>query len=64
MGPPILEPPEILGIEAFGESQVTIKVPVKTMPQRQWEVARELEGGLKQPLGKRGSRCPIPHGCT
>ena len=35
MGPLILEPPEVLGIESFGESQVTIKTLVKTLPQRQ-----------------------------
>ncbi|CBE69955.1 membrane protein of unknown function [Candidatus Methylomirabilis oxygeniifera] len=60
MGPLILEPPEVLGIESFGESQVTIKVLVKTLPQRQWEVARELRRRIKATFEKEGIEIPFP----
>lgn len=60
VGPLILEPPEVLGIESFGESQVTIKVLVKTLPQRQWEVAREFRRRIKVTFGKEGIEMPYP----
>jgi small conductance mechanosensitive channel len=60
MGPLILEPPEVLGIESFGESQVIIKVLVKTLPQRQWEVAREFRKRIKAAFEKEGIEMPYP----
>jgi small conductance mechanosensitive channel len=60
MGPLILESPEVLGIESFGESQVTIKVLVKTLPQRQWEVAREFRRRIKATFKKEGIEIPYP----
>ncbi len=60
MGPLILEPPEVLGIESFGEFQVTIKVLAKTLPQRQWEVARELRRRIKATFEKEGIEIPFP----
>jgi small-conductance mechanosensitive channel len=61
MGAMILEPPEVLGIEALGESQVTIQVLVKTLPQKQWEVARELRKRIKVAFDKEGIETPYPH---
>lgn len=60
MGSLILEPPEVLGIESFGESQVTIRVLVKTLPQRQWEVARDLRRRIKVTFEKEGIEMPYP----
>lgn len=60
MGPLILEPPEVLGIESFGESQVIIKVLVRTLPQRQWDVARELRRRIKMAFEKEGIEVPYP----
>ena len=61
MGAMMLKPPEVLGIEAFGESQVTIQVLVKTLPQKQWEVARELRKRIKAAFDKEGIEIPYPH---
>ena len=61
IGAMILEPPEVLGIEALGESQVTIQVLVKTLPQKQWEVARELRKRIKVAFDKEGIESPYPH---
>lgn len=41
-GPWILEPVEILGIDAFTEWWMTMKLRIKTMPLKQWEVGRAL----------------------
>lgn len=60
MSPLILEPLEVLGIESFGESQVTIKALVKTLPQRQWEVAREFRRRIKTTFDKEGIEMPYP----
>ncbi len=57
----ILEPPEVLGIEALGESQVTLQMMVKTLPQKQWEVARELRRRIKAAFDKEGIEIPYPH---
>src|SRR5262249_32133708 len=44
----ILEPLEVFGIEAFSESGVTMRVRLKTVPLKQWEVAREFRRRLKK----------------
>ena len=40
-GPNILELPQVLGVESFDESQITVRLLVKTRILKQWEVARE-----------------------
>jgi small conductance mechanosensitive channel len=61
IGALILEPPEVLGIEAFDESQLTIQMLAKTLPQKQWEVARELRRRIKVAFDKEGIEIPYPH---
>ncbi len=61
VGALVLEAPEVLGIEALGESQVTLQVMVKTLPQKQWEVARELRKRIKAAFDKEGIEVPYPH---
>lgn len=41
-GPFILAPIEVMGVDAFGERALQLKVRIKTMPLKQWEVGREL----------------------
>jgi small conductance mechanosensitive channel len=41
-GPSILAPIEIMGIDAFRESSLQLKLRIKTAPLRQWDVGREL----------------------
>jgi len=38
----MLEPIEIIGVDAFKESSVVIKVRLKTLPIQQWTIGREL----------------------
>jgi small conductance mechanosensitive channel len=40
--PFVLEPLEVLGVDAFLDAKVTIKTRIKTAPLKQWDVGREL----------------------
>jgi small conductance mechanosensitive channel len=60
-GPSVLEPLEVLGVDAFDESQVTIKIRIKTIPLKQWEVGRELRRRIKKAFDARGIEIPFPH---
>jgi small conductance mechanosensitive channel len=60
-GPSIMEPLEILGVEAFAESAVTIRARIKTLPLKQWEVGRELRKRVKLAFDVRGIEIPFPH---
>lgn len=57
----ILEPLQILGVERFDESQMVIRMMVKTAPLRQWEVGRELRRRIKIRFDERGIQLPYPH---
>lgn len=57
----VLEPLEVLGVDAFDESQVTIKIRIKTVPLKQWEVGRELRRRIKKTFDARGIEIPFPH---
>jgi moderate conductance mechanosensitive channel len=59
-GPFILEPIEILGVDAFADWSVQMKLRIKTVPQRQWEVGRELRKRIRKALDKNGVRVPFP----
>ena len=53
----ILEPLEVLGIEGFRDGQVMIRSRLKTLPQRQAEIGRELRRRV-QVCARRGRRRP------
>jgi small-conductance mechanosensitive channel len=57
----ILEPLQIFGVERFGESQLVIRVAVKTVPLKQWEVGRELRRRIKIRFDEKGIQIPFPH---
>lgn len=57
----ILEPLEVLGVDDFAESQVTIKVMFKTKPIKQWMVAREFRRRVKKAFDALGIEIPFPH---
>ena len=59
--PSILGPLEILGVDAFQDSQVTIKIRIKAVPLKQWEVGRELRRRIKKTFDERGIKIPFPH---
>ncbi len=57
----ILDKLEMLGVDAFADSQVTIKCRIKTLPIKQWEVAREFRRRLKNRFDELGIEIPFPH---
>jgi small conductance mechanosensitive channel len=59
--PLVLDKLEVLGVDDFGESQVTIKVMIKTLPLKQWTVGRELRRRIKNTFDKEGIEIPFPH---
>ena len=52
--PNILEPLEIIGVDAFGEGQMMLKARIKTAPLKQWEVGRELRRRIAKEFKARG----------
>jgi len=57
----ILEDMEMLGVDALADSQVTIKCRMKTLPIKQWEVAREFRRRIKNKFDELGIEIPFPH---
>ena len=57
----ILEPLQIFGVERFGDSQLVIRMVVKTVPLKQWEVGRELRKRIKIRFDEKGIQIPFPH---
>lgn len=57
----ILDDLEMLGVEDLGDSQVTIRFRIKTLPIKQWEVAREFRKRLKTRFDELGIEIPFPH---
>jgi small conductance mechanosensitive channel len=57
-GPHILEPLEVLGVEAFGEVSVQLRVRLKTVPIQQWNVGRAFRRRIKLAFEARGIEFP------
>src|SRR5690606_11215952 len=60
-GRKIIEPMEMLGVDAFGENAVIIKARIKTLPIEQWNVGREYRRRMKKAFDAAGIQIPIPH---
>jgi small conductance mechanosensitive channel len=52
---------EILGLDQFGESAITIKARIRTLPGKQWTVQREFNQRLKAAFEREGIDIPFPH---
>ena len=61
LGPKILEPIEIFGVDDFADSAVVIKARLKTHPIQQWGVGREYRRRLKKAFDAEGIEIPFPH---
>ena len=57
----ILEPLQILGVDAFADSAVIIKARIKTLPIKQWDVGREFNRRMKFKFDEAGVEIPFPH---
>jgi small conductance mechanosensitive channel len=59
-GPWILEPVEILGVDAFRDWSVVLKMRIKTVPLKQWDVGREFRKRLQRRFDEEGIEMPFP----
>jgi small conductance mechanosensitive channel len=57
----LLDPPEVLGIETFADSAVVIRILARTLPEKQWNVGRELRRRIKNRFDVEGIEIPYPH---
>ncbi len=60
-GAQILEPLEVLGVDAFADSAVVIKARIKTAPVKQWWVGREFNRRMKKKFDELDIEIPFPH---
>ncbi len=54
IGATILEPIEVLGLEAIGDQNATVRVRFKTLPLKQYAVARDLRWRIVTEFNERG----------
>jgi small conductance mechanosensitive channel len=57
----LVEEPEVPGVEQLGDSAVVIRMLAKTLPLKQWNVARELRRRIKNRFDAEGIEIPYPH---
>jgi small conductance mechanosensitive channel len=60
LGAAILDALEVMGVDQLAASSVVIRIRIKTLPQRQWEVARELRRRIKKRFDAEGIEIPFP----
>jgi len=56
----LLEEPTVPGVERFDESSIVIRMMAKTVPLKQWDVARELRRRIKYRFDAEGVEIPFP----
>jgi small-conductance mechanosensitive channel len=60
-GPMMIEPIEVVGVENFSDSAVTVRARIKTKPLEQWNIGREYRRRLKKAFDAQGIEIPFPH---
>jgi small conductance mechanosensitive channel len=56
----IIEEPEVWGVQSLGPDSVVVRVTLKTMPQQQWNVSREMRERVKGRFDAEGIQMPRP----
>ena len=56
----VLDPPQLLGVEALGADGITIRVTVRTQPGTQWALQRTLREAFKNALDAAEIEIPFP----
>jgi moderate conductance mechanosensitive channel len=59
-GPWILEPLEVQGVDAFRDWSIVLKMRIKTVPLKQWDVGREFRKRLRRRFNENGIEVPYP----
>jgi len=52
--------PEVQGVQALGDHGVTLRVLLRTLPGRQWEVGREFRRRIKDRFDREKIEIPFP----
>lgn len=52
---------EIAGLDRFGDSAITIKGRIRTLPGKQWPVQRAFNQRIKDAFAREGIDIPFPH---
>jgi moderate conductance mechanosensitive channel len=56
----IIEEPEVVGVIEFGDSDVVVRVMMKTEPTHQFKATRELRKRMKEAFDREGIEIPFP----
>ena len=56
----IVQPPQVLGVDNFGDNSITIRLWIDTQPLKQWSVGREYRRRLKYAFDRCGISIPFP----
>jgi moderate conductance mechanosensitive channel len=56
----VIDPPQLLGVEALGADGITIRVTIKVEPGAQWALQRALREAFKVALDDAGIEIPFP----
>lgn len=59
--PDLVAKPEVLGVEQFGPSGMTLRVVAECKPNTQFAVARALRQMIKEGFNRHGIEIPYPH---
>jgi small conductance mechanosensitive channel len=57
----IIDAPELVGVEAFLDSAVQLRLRMKVVPGAQWDVRREYLRRIKKAFDAAGIEIPFPH---
>ncbi len=57
----ILDDLDMQGITAFGDSAITVRARIKTLPGKQWGTGRKYSEMVKTIFAERGIEIPYPH---
>ncbi|PFG04175.1 mechanosensitive ion channel family protein [Bacillus sp. es.034] len=56
----LVNPPELLGVQTLGASDVVIRIVAETVPMRHWYIARMIRKEVKLCLDAHGIEIPFP----
>lgn len=58
--PELVNPPELLGVQQFGASEVVLRIVAETLPMKHWYMGRQLRKDIKRVLDEHGVEIPFP----
>lgn len=56
----LIKPPDLLGVQTLGASDVVMRIVAETAPMQHWGIARKIRKDVKTVLDKHGIEIPFP----